>query len=311
MKEDFSMGADNATRPRSSSSSSAARESGRTVYRQLSHSLPGEMEALVSPGKGSAVKFSQKKKKNPIPAILMIVAIGALLTAGLWKLSFLGEYKNSPGKIEYGALGGNTGGSSGADTTDQGIGKGEVMEEEEQEPPIKQSEAVLPPDTASGVSLYEKGGVTYIKIEGYEMLLVNKTYALPKDYGSGVDPVAQDALDQMFAAAAKDGISLWVVSGFRSYATQESIHNNYIAKYGVEYTKKISAEAGHSEHQTGLAFDLGGADSSTVLSSTFGDTAEFRWLSEHAHEYGFILRFLKDKANETGYIYEPWQYRYV
>ncbi|MBR6676069.1 MAG: D-alanyl-D-alanine carboxypeptidase family protein [Clostridia bacterium] len=137
------------------------------------------------------------------------------------------------------------------------------------------------------------------------ILIANKTYALPSNYNPGIDPAAQAALDQMIAAAAGDGITLYVVSGFRSYSSQASIYNNYVARDGQAEADRYSARPGHSEHQTGLAFDL------NSLEQSFGQTAEGKWLKENCYKYGFIIRYPENKESITGYMYEPWHVRYL
>ena len=137
------------------------------------------------------------------------------------------------------------------------------------------------------------------------VLIANKTYALPEDYNPDVDPQAQTALNALIAAAALDNIELWMKSGFRSYETQLTLYNNYVARDGKEKADRYSARPGHSEHQTGLAFDL------NSLEQDFGETEEGIWLAAHCHEYGFIIRYPKDKEEITGYMYEPWHIRYV
>lgn len=137
------------------------------------------------------------------------------------------------------------------------------------------------------------------------ILVVNKTYALPEDYNPGIDPEAQAALDEMTAAAALEDIELFVVSGFRSFETQTDLYNRYVARDGKDEADKYSARPGNSEHQTGLAFDL------NSLEQSFGETAEGKWLAANCAEYGFIIRYQKDKEDITGYIYEPWHIRYL
>lgn len=164
---------------------------------------------------------------------------------------------------------------------------------------------------ANGVQMYERDGVTYLDIAGREMLLVNKSYHLPSTFGNGITSEAQAAFDRMAAAAAADGYTIWIGSGFRSYDTQEAIFNRYAASSGEAAANRYSARPGQSEHQTGLAMDIAGGDGSAFLKTAFEDTPEFAWLDKHAADYGFILRFLKDREWATGYIYEPWHYRYV
>lgn len=137
------------------------------------------------------------------------------------------------------------------------------------------------------------------------VLIVNKNYSLPSNYNPGTNQEALQAFNDMKTAASKSGISLWIVSGFRSYQTQTSIYNRNVGLYGEETANTFSAKPGQSEHQTGLAFDI----NSTKWS--FAETKEAQWLSEHCHEYGFIIRYPQGKQDITGYVYEPWHIRYV
>jgi D-alanyl-D-alanine carboxypeptidase len=107
------------------------------------------------------------------------------------------------------------------------------------------------------------------------------------------------AMEQMFAAAQADGVRGFVItSGHRTYSKQTEIYQS--AMDGA------AAPPGCSEHETGLAFDVG-----SVNSGNFASTAQFDWLSEHCAEYGFILRYPFGKERVTGIPYEPWHYRYV
>ena len=151
------------------------------------------------------------------------------------------------------------------------------------------------------VEVKKTKGVTYIN----GILIANKTYALPSSYAPGIDPTAQSALNKMIAGAAKDGITLYAVSSYRSYSTQATLYNNYVARDGVAAADRYSARAGHSEHQTGLAFDL------NSLEQSWGETAEGKWLAANCHKYGFIIRYPKGKEEVTGYMYEPWHVRYL
>ena len=135
--------------------------------------------------------------------------------------------------------------------------------------------------------------ITYIN----GILIANKTYPLPSTYNPGVDPVANAALQEMFAAAEAEGIHLFVKSGFRSYSTQKSLYNSYVARDGKAAADRYSARAGYSEHQTGLAFDINKANSS------FAGSIEANWLALNCHKYGFIIRYPEGKEAVTGYIY--------
>lgn len=137
------------------------------------------------------------------------------------------------------------------------------------------------------------------------ILIANKTYALPADYNPGVDGTAYAALMQMFEAAKAEGVGYWIASGFRSYDRQNRIYNNYVAQDGKAAADRYSARPGHSEHQTGLAFDL------NYLTQAFGQSREGLWLAENCHKYGFIIRYPEGKEHITGYMYEPWHVRYI
>ena len=142
---------------------------------------------------------------------------------------------------------------------------------------------------------------TYIK----GILIVNKKYSLPANYNPGVDQTASTALKQLQQAASTAGHNIPLISGFRSYSRQQTLYNNYVARDGQALADTYSARPGHSEHQTGLAFDVG------KLDDNYGSTPAGIWLKENCHKYGFILRYPKGKESITGYQYEPWHIRYV
>lgn len=123
--------------------------------------------------------------------------------------------------------------------------------------------------------------------------------------------VAANALKSMFDEAIKDDIHLHARSGYRSYNTQVQLFQSYTDRNGEEAANRYSAKAGQSEHQTGLVMDVTAGSVNFQLSEEFGETAEGTWLREHAHEFGFIIRYPKHKEDITGYIYEPWHIRYL
>lgn len=122
---------------------------------------------------------------------------------------------------------------------------------------------------------------------------------------------AAEALEKLFKQASNDGIKLYGVSGYRSRSTQTTIYNYNVKTQGQEETDKVSAKPGFSEHQTGLAIDVSSQSAKFALEEVFGTTKEGKWLAEHAHETGFIIRYPKGKESITGYSYEPWHIRYV
>jgi len=119
------------------------------------------------------------------------------------------------------------------------------------------------------------------------------------------------ALEAMFVDAEAEFHYLFAVSGYRSYNRQNTIYNYKVETRGVEEADKVSARPGHSEHQTGLAMDITSEAVGFGLEYAFGDTTEGIWVLENAHNYGFIIRYPKDKVDITGYNYEPWHLRYI
>lgn len=127
-----------------------------------------------------------------------------------------------------------------------------------------------------------------------------------------VRKVNADALQTMAAAAKKDGVTLTLESGYRSYNFQVSLYNRYVQEQGKAVADTQSARPGFSEHQTGLAADVGGISKpSCNVEQCFADTIEGRWLAANAWKYGYVIRYPEGKDAVTGYEYEPWHVRYV
>ena len=103
-------------------------------------------------------------------------------------------------------------------------------------------------------------------------------------------------------------ITLKNVSAYRSYEYQVNLYDSYVKRDGKDKADIYSARPGYSEHQTGLVVDI---DNGKIDYNNFESTEEFKWMEENAHIYGFILRYPYGKTNETGYMYEPWHFRYV
>lgn len=155
--------------------------------------------------------------------------------------------------------------------------------------------------STNGYTIERVNGITYV--DG--IMIANKTYTLPRNYNPGTKPDAYDAFLEMQSAAEADGISLFIVSGFRSYDDQAAIYARYADSDGEELADTYSSRPGHSDHQTGYTFDLNSLDES------FAYTPEGIWLAENCAEYGFIIRYPEGKDAYTGYTYEPWHVRYV
>lgn len=131
----------------------------------------------------------------------------------------------------------------------------------------------------------------------------NKYMELPNEVAEQVE--------KMFEAAEKDGYHIVLASAYRSYDYQEGIFSRRVASHGFDEAQTVVAIPGQSEHQTGLAIDITTEAMSYGLDQSFEKEAEFQWMMDHCYEYGFILSYRKDKVDLTGYIYEPWHYRYL
>lgn len=161
--------------------------------------------------------------------------------------------------------------------------------------------------------------------EHWELTLVNLQYRLPEDYKPTLKAALEGSTAQldervapfyaeMYAAAKADGCILTPYSGYCSYARQQENFDRKVSYYvsqglsEAEATAKTQTSilpAGASEHNMGFAMDIVSA------SADFVSTKEFSWLLEHAHEYGFILRYPENKTDITGVMYEPWHWRFV
>lgn len=196
------------------------------------------------------------------------------------------------------------------------------------DPTVSSAENTAAPANALGLTADEARAMLADPL----MVLVNHTSKMPDDYtfdtkecGSAtavnktLQTVACAAFLEMQKAAAADGVTVWMQSGYRSVKYQTSLYERktkyYLDKGYDNATAKEKAAAvvnppGYSEHNCGLAADLNSPEH-TGLDEGFEKTAAFRWLCEHAGDYGFILRYPKDAEDKTEIIYEPWHWRYV
>lgn len=150
-------------------------------------------------------------------------------------------------------------------------------------------------------------GRTYVN----GIIIVNKKHSLPKTYAPGENKEAKKKLMEMIDHMLNLGFKVSKsYSGYRSYEYQDGLYKKYVKNHSKEEAERFSARAGHSEHQTGLAFDLRNW-SGKLIGQSDKDAKMAKWLSENAHKYGFIIRYLPGKEEITGYIHEPWHIRYV
>ena len=158
-------------------------------------------------------------------------------------------------------------------------------------------------------------------------VLVDRSHSLPSDYApKGLVPLqdfgvptlgsevlrreAAEHLGRLVEGAAADGEKLVVASAYRSYEDQQRSHESLRSVLGAS-AGRLSATAGHSQHQLGTAVDFTDAVVGYKLGVPFARTSDYRWLEHHAWEYGFVLAYPRGEEERTGYRWEPWHYRYV
>lgn len=190
--------------------------------------------------------------------------------------------------------------------------------------------------TTSSVIVVKKDPESYINADGiitdpssYDAM-INKVRRLPADYipadlvrvevptilsfeeVNHLRRLASEALSAMFLAAEDEqGYELLARSGYRSYSTQVMLYDGNVREHGEEYASRFSARPGTSEHQSGLVMDISSPVVNYQLTQDFGDTDEGIWVADNAYRFGFIIRYLKEKEDITGYSYEPWHLRWV
>ena len=197
---------------------------------------------------------------------------------------------------------------------------------------IKPRQAEVEPEDSPGPESPAEPKVTPPQDESksWALVLVNKENFLPEGYDSAlelatitddyrVDARISDNVRRMIADARNDGVTLSIISAYRSVERQTELYADKVEEFintgqdtnaAQAAAATIVARPGTSEHHTGLALDFV-TPSYTTLDEGFESTPAFKWLDKNAHRYGFVLRYPKDKQDITGIIYEPWHYRFV
>ena len=205
----------------------------------------------------------------------------------------------------------------------------DVQQDEKEEAPVESSSQKEEQGQSSQETIQQQLAEEFAKEkEEYYLLLANAENPLPQDWsiqteevqnGYEMDKRAAPAMREMIQAAKEDGVELMLCSAYRSVEKQQQLFDRsqqaYMAQGMSEeeaYAKTATETAipGTSEHQTGLAADIV-TPTYQMLDAGFADTPAGQWLSEHAAEYGFVLRYPQDKQEVTGIIYESWHYRFV
>jgi D-alanyl-D-alanine carboxypeptidase len=162
------------------------------------------------------------------------------------------------------------------------------------------------------------------------LVLVNKEYKLPSTYapsdlaslsstgiinGSSyyLRSILISDLTELVNASKAEGLSLSVVSAYRSYSTQVTTYNYWVSYNGgsTDAADKISARPGHSQHQLGTAIDFSSTEVNNKLGVLFNDTLASKWLAANGYKYGFVISYPSGYESLTGYSYESWHYRYI
>ena len=248
----------------------------------------------------------RRKKRSPLPytAIAAVLVVGG----GLVINQLFGKVEVSAGD------GKGTSSTAGKGTTTSAQGT-------TQQTTQATTPATDPPAIGAGLSYVQPSGAEWY------LMLVNDWNEVPDSYdanttmitigGQKIDSRIEQATRDMLNAGSAYNIQL--VSGYRPKTKQAELYDREVKKWqntglSLDDAKKKAAtvvkQPGHSEHNLGLAMDLGGSGNNS-LNEDFENTEAFRWLKAHCAEYGFILRFPKDGEDKTGVIYEPWHYRYV
>lgn len=171
------------------------------------------------------------------------------------------------------------------------------------------TQPLVSPDGRSGEMLDLPFIVRGIEIISKNHWVSDKYRPLPDSYiNNGLREEAWNAFLEMQSAAAEDGINLVHISSYRPYELQARLFYNYSLREGEAAANRYSARPGQSEHQTGLAIDV---TAGGPLVQDFQYDPAGIWLWENAYKFGFIQRFPAGKENITGYMFEPWHYRYI
>lgn len=157
-------------------------------------------------------------------------------------------------------------------------------------------------------TIEEIDGVTYVN----GILFVDNDIGLPEDYNPGLQDEVIEAYEEMFEDAEELDLNFVITSEFRTYETQSELWDSGVELHGSEEeAERWVGRPGYSEHQTGLAIDVGSHESWILQEVGFEWTPESDWLKDNAHKYGFIVRYPEGFEDVTGMAYEPWHLRYL
>lgn len=250
--------------------------------------------------------ISSKKKKGKIATIVLTII--AIIMTGIVVWVAMNDWDVERSFKKFEVLIGASKEKSDAKIEDEVMPEldEELAQQETAEEPIEPEVTLDNGGYIEGQQLPVKP--TYIK----GLLIANKKYPLPSTFAPGEDKKARAAFEELAAEAVVEGFSLKAFSTYRSFEYQSDLYERYVARDGKEAADRYSARPGYSEHQTGLAFDIGEVNfEQHWASSSFGNTEAAKWLAQNAHRFGFVMRYPLGKEEITGYMHESWHYRFV
>ena len=268
------------------------------------------------------------KKKNQYLPVIIVIALAVAISL----IVVLALRPKTPEVLTDSSAAGTTVSPAGSveDSTDQPLTiDNSVTTEPTPSADVSESDTTAPADTTKPLTTTVNTDTGRIIVDtnrtDWNLIVVNAGRELPEGYvpelkeilgcGKYLDYRVAPHYEEMYYAAKQDGITLTPYSAYRSYERQKNNYNHLTESYMHDYNlseaeaRKKAATVilppGTSEHNLGFAMDICGTESS------FKDTKEYAWLQQHAHEYGFILRYTAEKQPITGIIPEPWHWRYV
>ncbi len=263
---------------------------------------------MVNRRMGKKMKSRRKgeKRKSLLRPLLLILFCAALLYGAFYYFTSPGDGDALPETIE----------EASAESTEQ-VEETEDLESASEQDQGEPESADLPEPVDAELRVIADGN--------YLLALITKETTLKSSYAPTnlvripeymyparelwLREEAFRQLEQLWQAAAADGVTLTIISAYRSYNYQQTLFQNYADSYGEEAANRFSARPGQSEHQLGTTVDFGGT--AVDLKAAYADTAQGRWLAEKAYKFGFAMSYPEGKEEITGYIFEPWHYRYI
>ena len=264
----------------------------------------------------------QRRRRSNFPLLLLLLLV--VIAAGGLLLNSCVEDENLPAGGDSGSVSENDGGEQEGNAGAPAGGENGGGEDDPSTPPEDADNQALwegytiqtmtEEDMQVGLQILVSNEHMYDFPEAAESQLVKLVDHKSSSYTSNVNdtlilPVTVEHLNDMLDDYVAQGgaTDIMVVSGYRTYDFQQGLFDRNAAKNGLENAKRFVAQAGGSEHHTGYAVDLYSINNGDY----FEGVGEYKWVTDHCHEYGFILRYRSDKEEFTKIGPESWHFRYV